>query len=219
MKKIAIQEDGFGVIEVLLIVVAVALVGFIGWWVYQQRNTTPSTSATVTKTTVQKTSPPLSSNETDSWLTFTSPTYNYTMRIPDGWKLLNDTGTGLLASGKQGDTSDITYSKGTTATVTKTTIADDALHRFTVSAGMPASSLANYTKGGTVQGVNATATKYTYTQTTEPAGAGLPKGAKETRYHFVGKDGKSVDVTYVIAAADTDNTATVEKAVATFTFL
>ncbi len=46
MKKL--NQKGFGVVEGLLIVVVVALVGVVGWLVYDRQKTEPKTDAPIT---------------------------------------------------------------------------------------------------------------------------------------------------------------------------
>lgn len=87
------NEKGFGVVEVMLVVVIVALIGVVGWLVYKGHhqatiNTSTTSSekpSTITKTSTNTPTQPV--NSTASWYLYTSPGNSYTMRIPDGWNL------------------------------------------------------------------------------------------------------------------------------------
>ncbi len=54
MGKLRNNEKGFGTVEIILIVVIVALIGVVGWFVYKNHNKTTSTSTTTANTTTTK---------------------------------------------------------------------------------------------------------------------------------------------------------------------
>ncbi|MDB5163566.1 MAG: hypothetical protein JWS12_183 [Candidatus Saccharibacteria bacterium] len=217
MKK---NEQGFSVVEALLIVVIVAVIGAVGWYVYRaQKNTTKTYNTAAQAQTGEAQpkkptpKPPAPADITAGWKLFTSAKLGYTIRIPDGWTLLTDPASGILMSGK--DTTGITYKAGTMATVTEQQIGDDASHPFVLAQGAGDDVLSKYTNQGTVKAANVTGTKYYYLYATDPDVIGPSKGTKEYRYHFM-KGQTVLDVTYSILPGDKDNTTTVEKAIATF---
>jgi predicted negative regulator of RcsB-dependent stress response len=48
------QQSGFAVVELVLVVVILAAIGFVGWWVYQKHNTADTTSAVSAQSPVAK---------------------------------------------------------------------------------------------------------------------------------------------------------------------
>ncbi len=212
------NTKGFTLIEGLLILVIAGVLGGTGWyvWHHHKKTTIPSssttspTSASSTQSTTSATPDP-----TANWTLFTSQD-GFSIRIPDGWQLINNNGELISPV----DSSSLTYKAGTAATITKQTLGDDAVHPFVIySPGYTDQQLksANYQNLGQISAKNTIATKYYYEQTSQPQGLGLDKGDKEYRYHFASGQ-KTVDVTYVIRPGDSDNTNMVEKAVKTFSF-
>lgn len=51
MKKIRQSEKGFAAVEVLLVLLIIVIVGFVGFWVYKQRGSKPTQSATTAPAT------------------------------------------------------------------------------------------------------------------------------------------------------------------------
>lgn len=60
MKKIIKNQDGFGVVEIILVVMVLGLIGFVGYHAYSQRHKTNNaqTTSTVSTTTPKKTETP-----------------------------------------------------------------------------------------------------------------------------------------------------------------
>ncbi len=91
MNKLSKNENGFGAVELILIIVIVALIGVVGWLVYRDRNkTTNSTLTTSTtssnNTTTNKTSIPsstITSGPQSGWSTYTNNTAGFSISYPN----------------------------------------------------------------------------------------------------------------------------------------
>lgn len=66
--RIRKQQSGFAVVELVVVVVILAAIGFVGWWVYQKRNTPATTASTASTSSTQSpvakdvsTAPPVNS--------------------------------------------------------------------------------------------------------------------------------------------------------------
>lgn len=77
------NQNGFSIVEVLLVFVIAGLLGAAGWFVYQRQNNTDSSQAI----------PAVS----DEWLDYKSSTHAVSFQYPSNWKVLtidNSKGTG-----------------------------------------------------------------------------------------------------------------------------
>ena len=208
------DQSGVGAIEAILLLVIVVTLTGVGYFVYKtKQNTTNSynSASNALAATVPVSKPKtvtVQKDDTVNWKLFSSTRLVFTIRIPDGWTLYTDPTSGILLSGQ--NTTSITFHAGTMATVTEQTVGDDATHPFVISEGLTDTQLNSYTKVSAINASGITGTKYYYEQTTEPQAIGLPKGAKEYRYHFV-KNQKTIDVTYTILPGDFDNTPLLGK--------
>jgi cytoskeletal protein RodZ len=105
------HESGFGVVELALIVVIIAVLGAGGWLVYknQKKATPPATSTTTTNTTTEPTTN--TPDPTANWKKVDSIGGAYSIKVPDGWELTNYPDNVLM-----GDS--ITFSAGKPAVIT-----------------------------------------------------------------------------------------------------
>lgn len=81
------NQYGFGLVEGLLILIAVTLLGFVGYYVYHNQQSTDkrldssvSSSPSNTKRTFEKKADP-----TASWTAYTSPSGQFKLKYPSGW--------------------------------------------------------------------------------------------------------------------------------------
>ncbi len=116
------NEQGFGAVEILLIIIIIALAGVSGWYVYKHRTHAAAPAKTVQTSAKTEKKPAAQKDETADWYVYASPDKNYSIKLPDGWKLVS----------YQGDSSpytmhseDIAYTPGQRATVTSTSFAGD----------------------------------------------------------------------------------------------
>jgi hypothetical protein len=102
MDKLRNSQSGFGVVEVVLIVVIIALIGLAGWFVYRDHhkttvaNTTISSSskpATSTSTKTATTTPTQSANPYAGWDTATLQYEKITYQYPSNWTLQDNSET------------------------------------------------------------------------------------------------------------------------------
>ena len=113
------NDRGFGSIEILLIVVIIALAGAGAWYVQKHKTDTTKTAQTSAKT---ETKPAAQKDETADWYVYTSPDKSYSIKLPDGWKLVSYQGED---SPYTTHAEDIAYIPGQRATVTSTNFAGD----------------------------------------------------------------------------------------------
>jgi hypothetical protein len=222
MRKL--NQSGSGVVEIVLIVVVVAILGFTGWFVYDSKKSvdkTTSDAVSATKpgassgTVVGKVGDPCTLVGGVQGSKYSGPANRYSFCLPDGWQLYMTGGADSSFSGLIGGASGLTYAAGTKGKVGETGGKDGAFN-FMVTYNKPADSgPSDYSPAGTIQAVNATGKVSTYTQTTEPPeGAGtLPKGTVSTDYYFV-KDGASLGITYNHFPTDTADVSELVKSVA-----
>lgn len=89
MKKL--NQKGFGIVEIMLVVVLVGLVGGIGYYVYSQAQKNDETSAPSSDSSVKiekKSEPaPVAKDETADWLLYESPGGEFKIKLADGWSL------------------------------------------------------------------------------------------------------------------------------------
>lgn len=89
------KEAGFSLIEILLIVIIIALIVFLGWFVYHSKQTADKTltSATAATSAIKngpKTSPTTSAvNPYAGWKTYTLPVEKLSLQYPSDWTVAN----------------------------------------------------------------------------------------------------------------------------------
>lgn len=196
-----VNQKGFSVVEILIVIVVVGLLGAVGWLVYdRQTNKDSSKESTVqqeSKTEKQTTD---DNKETEKklsadWLLRQSSSAS--IRVPDGFNFLTNTGEDFdlwLPDQPQGT---LVYTKGTLAKV----VGEPHKH---FELGL----IVSYNKEGfndrgtkvkefkTYSGENVTVKLFE--QTTEPDGVDFPKGAKHLKYTVTkGEDYINIDYVYL----------------------
>jgi hypothetical protein len=212
-------ESGFGIVELVVALVAVALIVVAGWVIYDHhKKSIPAVTPTTSTKTTKQTSEPATAKTADptaKWTQVDSIGGAYSIKIPDGWGLTNYPGNTL-----NGD--NLTFSAGTPAIIPS---ADSAYARdqkkFNVtfsdkqyaapqwqSPNQFGTEASTDFSVGSVKG-----TKYSieYTQTV----TGVTKGDKVYQYVFNLSSGKQLSVVYMQNAGDADNLKTVEQTIQT----
>lgn len=210
------NQKGFTLIEALLIIIALTLISFAGWYVWnsQQDETKDTTTTPVTKkTTSSDTS--AKPDETASWVSFSPDSKLYSIKLPDGWTLWhqNDDCDCLYALP---DT--LTYKAGTPATIKTTQGGRDLISGFSIFVNDEGQALTyeGYQSLGTFQTASGvTVKKYFFEQTEESDGLSSEKGTKEYVY-VITKNNKVIDITYNHVPGKQDNLDLVNKAIDTF---
>ena len=205
MKK---NENGFGAIEALLILVIVGLVGGIGYYVYQSG----AKSHTATNTSTQ-TSNPSSKNTNDisnKPLLYRSSENDFEIELADGWELTRISDGRLYTE----DMTKLVPKPGTRATV-KDYDANSPNHGFI----MWYVDKDHYTPLGDKQqslktNDGLTIDKYVYMQTESPTVPGLSKGSKSLQY-YVTKGNKTFWVQAQFQPSDPDTHETIESVLKT----
>jgi len=219
------DEDGFSVIEIVIVGVVTAALIFAGWLVYKSNKTPKNKDAPTKVQNLQKTADKPEVKATDlaiSWLLYKPPGGEYEIRIPDGWKLERYKSSSSVYSL---DSSDISYVKGTIATVTEVQAGKDfstvsfslSIDKNTelpntdaISKGVKQTSLTT-TEGLVLD-------KYYFLTTTEPDIMGPPKGTKLYSYR-VTKGNYSITVNHDVLDMQTDDLTYLEKSIQTIKFL
>lgn len=214
------NQKGFSTAETLLILVIVAVIGGVGYYVYKARQETSKSQDNANKSSLeieaskkQSEEDKKAPEETASWLLYEPPGKQYSVRIPDGWKLVSLSGTDLYGR----NSSDTVYKAGTKATVQAIEGGWDGASSFGLY--YPSASDEPRVKEGEQKGTLTTASgltaqKYQYTQTTEPEGIGYAKGSTVYNYYFDDK-GKNIFIQHYVSSGETAQTDLVEKAIKT----
>lgn len=213
------NQNGFGLIEGLLVVIAITLIGFTGFYVYNANKNANKSLNQDSSTVLAPEKKQAEGLESDSWKLVESSNKAFKIRVADGWKLNNDSQTDLIWSSFELDSSDLVYKKGQPAVITKEAIAGtDAPLRFVASVSDekpyndPSSQNSEFKLHNGISG-----TKSYHLEQNEQEGLGPIKGQKTYTYEFE-KNGKYYSVRYLILPGDSDNLATVEKVVKTLDF-
>jgi Tfp pilus assembly protein PilE len=89
MSKIIKTEKGFAVLELILIILVLAIVGFAGWWVYMNQHKTVD-AKNITTTLQNKTTPKVAStNSYAGWKMYTLPVEKLSLMYPSDWTVSN----------------------------------------------------------------------------------------------------------------------------------
>lgn len=231
-----LNSKGFTVIETLLIIAIVAIVGAVGWYVYDQRKDESAQSAITNfdecvaagnpvmesypeqcaadgRTFTNPNQKVTEAKEEDSWFLFEPTNKKYTLRIPDGWKA-----TELSSNLYVRDASSLEYIKGTKATVEVLSEGGwDGASPFALY--YPEQNSDEIVKEGTKVGEILTdeglkVEKYRFVQTTNPDGIGYQKGDTAYSYYFEA-DGRYIVVSHVFSEEAKDHSETVERLIKT----
>lgn len=84
MGKLSNKQSGFSSFEALLIVIILALISFVGWYVYNKRSVTTSNASTANTSTMAKTVDPYL-----GWNTYTSADGRFGFKYPATYTLDN----------------------------------------------------------------------------------------------------------------------------------
>jgi type II secretory pathway pseudopilin PulG len=209
-------QRGFAVVEGLLVLVIIGILAGAGWYVVKSKKITEDslnkTSSAQVNIPAKKT---VTRDESSSWYLYESPGKEYKIRLADGWKLQRySTSDNIYAWSN----SDISYKKGTTATVEQIEGGRDGGNvAFTlrVVGGDESPPILQGTKQislKTTQGLDIE--KYIFKQTTEPESQGLQKDS--TEYHYiVSKGSRTIDIYHDEALSDPPSIDIVEKVIKT----
>jgi hypothetical protein len=186
----------------------------IGWYV---KNASDSTNKTLTQTNNTSLSPTKKSktattaDETANWLVYTSSKKSFSMKIPDGWKLIHNDTDNLYAF----SSTNLSYKPGVKATIEEEAVGGrDGPVAFSAISRSEPSKFDRSQRVGEIKSENSTGIKYYFEQKEEPQGPDLAKGAKEYDYYFV-KGSNYVTISFSYNIGETDNSALVEKTIKT----
>jgi hypothetical protein len=206
MKK---NQNGFSVVEGVLILGVIALLGFMGWLIWQAKN--KPTASHQTPTAQHNGSAQEPKDETEGWTSFTPNSKLFTVKLPDGWTFLH-----------QADECDclyaqtMTFKAGTPATIGKTQGGRDGIFGYFIAVDdgdKSSERFKGFKKQGTIKAGSLEGTKY-YREATEAESLGLDKGGKEYSYYFI-KNGKGIYLSYSMNPGDPNNLVLVEKSIKT----
>ncbi len=212
MKKL--NQKGFGIVEIMLVILLAGLVGGIGYYVFTQAKNNDETNTPSSDSSVKiekKSEPePVAKDETADWLLYEASDGTFKIKLADGWKMLKSSGsTGLLNFDNE-----LSIKPGTKATIAPVEGGRDGGIWLAI----------NYAKTGSdayaeIRGEKVATTKtksglrvdhYHFTQTKTPEGPGLMKGDQSYTYSTSNANGQLV-VYYGFTAKQTDHHNEIEK--------
>lgn len=95
-KKGSRKAAGFGIVEVIIIVAAVVLVGFVGWRVYEAIKSKPTTGVSTTNQSASNSNQTGSEHPTSDpyagWKTYMSSVAGYSVKYPSDWTIRTSSG-------------------------------------------------------------------------------------------------------------------------------
>lgn len=211
------DQKGFSVAEAFIIIIVIAGLSGVGYYVYQHRDKSDDSkkSQKESKKEEQEHTEEPKEDETASWKQVESIGGAFTIRVPDGWQLHNYAGNTL-----NGD--NITYTKGQQATITTESNeygGDQRKFNVTVhNEAFQAPQWASPNQYGTESNSDFSigdlqGKKYSieFTQTV----TGVTAGDRIYQYVFNLSDGRQLSVAYLRNAGDADNLERVEQAIKT----
>jgi len=155
-------------------------------------------------------------DETADWKVATTSQKAFTIKIPDGWKVSNYAKSDFIAAASSAD---LSYQKGTAATITDVATPHDAnspvafstSYTDATSLPKPVGTESDFALG-TLSGK-----KYSqvYTVDTGTGALAHKKGDKTYEYRFTLTNGKAFVLVYNVRGTDTDQVDLVEKALKT----
>jgi len=194
-----VNQKGFSVVEILIVIVVVGLLGAVGWVVYDRQNSKNDSAQSTVQQENQAKQPTADDNKeaekklSANWLLRQSSSAS--IRIPDGFNFLTNAGEDFdlwLPDQPQGT---LVYKEGTLAKV----VGEPHKH---FELGL----IVSYNKEGfndrgtkvkelkTYSGLNVVVKLFE--QTTDPDGVDFPKGAKHLKY-TVTKGEQRINIDYV----------------------
>lgn len=91
MSKLSKNEQGFSIVELIMVIVIVILIGTVGYFVY--KNHQPTKAVTLTKTVTKTPAPaanaPTAANPYAGWASYTLQNEKSTFQYPTSWKAVN----------------------------------------------------------------------------------------------------------------------------------
>lgn len=208
------KQQGFTLVEGLLILFVLAVIGGVGYYVWSKQDSKISDNsanqqAADTSETDEEAAEP--ADETDSWLSYTSVQKTYTVRIPDGWDMIHLIDTENLYGGRSQE--GLVYKPGQQAKVETTYGGWDGPSPFALY--VPGANHDQIVKEGDKQGEIKAASgqqaeKYYFVEADELEEIGYIKGAKVYNYYF-GSDGKYIQIQHVVNPGNTDQHERVEQ--------
>lgn len=224
MKKI--NNEGFSVVEGLLLLVIIGVISGAVFYVYNANKKTNESlentgNSEVTKRD-KKEEPTAKKDLTKDWYEYKSFSGSFSMKIPDGWQLVGSKGLGGMAGMCTESADCVTYHEGVRATVRQSEGGRGGPFRFILNEGETA-GVGTYfergTKAGEIKAGNVTFEKRVFTQTKAPEGPDLPKGGKEYSYLY-SNGNKSIYVSYAIFSPnEKDEVQYVDAAIASLKIL
>lgn len=183
MKKLAKNQGGFGVIEVLLTLIILGLIVFTAYYVWNAKQDTDKTLKPTDSTVeVKKNTPSTTTDKTASWTAYTNKTAGFSLKYPKTWVTPahpDSCGKDILMLGAD-DKSVGTCASENAGQMTISSRPDEA--------GCQDLSGSSWTQNSketvTVSGVTGTKTVATAKEQGDGMGA-LPKGTKMVQYCFV----------------------------------
>lgn len=197
------NQKGFSLVEGMLLVLVIAVVGFGGYYVWnqQQKKDTSSqpspTSSESTNTSEEKdTEEEQEVDKAKDWTVYSGTSFS--VKIPDGWELIGNREYKNIAA-YCSDNSCVTYKEGTRGKVQDTEGGRGGPFKF----GLFANSNAQV-RGAKVEyneKANYPVEKYKFTQTGEQEPMDIPTGGTEYLY-IVDRGDDKMAVTYALFSAD-----------------
>lgn len=220
MVQLHSNQSGFSAVEAILVLVAVVILGFTGWFVWNSQKSTDKTlSQTGTSTAPEAKKTEATSkaeSETAGWLLYKAPGGEYTVRLADGWKLNHCNGSALLYTHTH---TDVTPQPGTKAVVTNIDCGSDGGgDGFGISFYEKISEITpDFAQTGSFKTAAGDTVKV-YSQVEDSEGGGLgavEKGGTYFIYVITKSPTKNVHASYGVNPGQVDDHATVEKVLKT----
>ncbi|MBA3758836.1 prepilin-type N-terminal cleavage/methylation domain-containing protein [Candidatus Saccharibacteria bacterium] len=195
-----INQKGFSIVEVLLVVLVLAVLGFGGYYVWDKQSDKNEESKTSTTTLVTKNEEskvvPVEEDMTKDWTVYSGTTFS--VKIPDGWELVGNREYKNIVA-YCSDSSCLTYKKGVLGVVRDTEGGRGGPFRFTLFDN--ASPSLRGSKESYVATANYPVEKYKFTQTGEQELMDIPKGGIQYSY-VIKRQSTQIVVTYSLFSPD-----------------
>lgn len=207
------------IIIVVLIVALVGTLGFVFWQNFINTEVSSDQTKAPNKEKNVSVDDSVEKDRTAAWYEYKPDGNEYSIRLPDGWKLFKPEGGGSVSLyGFMAE--DITYEAGTKATISEVGGRGWGAIPFMLNYypdskivfGVDGSKQSSFkTKGGL------TVDKYYNEVMSDPDVMGPPKGTKQYFYELK-KDNYTIVVQHDITPSEVDQTALIEEAIKTLIF-
>lgn len=214
--KLHKDQSGFGIVEIVIIIVMVGLTGAVGWLVYDRQKKTDQSSQTSSminsfeecvaagnpvresspavcvangKSFTEPIAPAVEPDITEKWTEYQTPDKNFTVRIPDGLTFVKS---------EMGDflfTRQLTYKEGERGQVIPLEGGSDNPMGLFVNFQGNDPDIRGTEQDSFVTRQNDAVKKYVYIQHDDPDGIDIPKGATSYLY-VIRKNNRVATVTY-----------------------